>query len=132
MIAAQHGVYLTVDDAGYLADALDHVCRTAHPSARLADLARRLRKSCAALTPTQEIGRNHLRDVQSELDVSDHRAYDLLDTDEAARLLGCSAANVRDLVRRGRLPGHRAGNRWLLPARVVVERAERQAARRTG
>ncbi|KUI13456.1 hypothetical protein AU191_16840 [Mycolicibacterium acapulense] len=130
MIAAQHGVYLTVDDAAYLADVLDHVCRTVHPSARLADLARRLRKSCVALTPTQESSRNHLRDVHSEPDVSHHAAYDLLDTDEAARLLNCSAANIRDLVRRGRLPAHRAGNRWLIPARLVVERAERQAARR--
>ncbi|ORW02483.1 helix-turn-helix domain-containing protein [Mycobacterium kyorinense] len=132
MITAQHGLYLTVDDAAYLADFLDHVCRSMRPSPRLADFARRLRKSCAALTPAQENGRNHLRGVHSELDVSDHAAYDLVDTDEAARLLGCSAANVRDLVRRGRLPARRAGNRWLLPARVVVERAERKAGRRAG
>jgi excisionase family DNA binding protein len=132
VITAQHGLYLTVDDAAYLAEFLDHVCRNMHPSPRLADFARRLKKSCAALTPAQENRRNHLRGVHSEPDMSEHRAYDLVDTDEAARLLGCSAANVRDLVRRGRLPAQRAGNRWLLPARVVIERAERKAARRAG
>lgn len=132
MITAQHGLYLTADDAAYLADFLDHVCRKMHPSPRLVDFARRLRKSCAALTPAQENGRNHLRHVHSEPEVSDHRAYDLVDTDEAARLLGCSAANVRDLIRRGKLPAHRAGRGYVLPARAVVERAERKAGRRAG
>lgn len=132
MITAQHGVYLSADEATYLTNFLDHVCRAMQPSPKLVDFARRLKKSCVGLTPTQEIGRNRLRGVHSEPDVGDHAAYDLVDTDEAARLLECSAANVRDLVRRGRLPGHRSGNRWLLPARAVVERAERQAARRVG
>ncbi|EUA09411.1 DNA binding, excisionase family domain protein [Mycobacterium kansasii 732] len=132
MITAQHGVYLTADDAAYLSEFLDHVCRDMRPSAKLVDFARRLKKSCAALTPTQENGRNRLRAVHSEAEVSNMAAYDLVDTDEAARLLKTSAANVRDLVRRGRLPAQRVGNRWLLPARVVVERAERQAARRAG
>ena len=56
--------------------------------------------------------------------------YDLVSTSEAARILGISAHGVRDLVRRGQLPAHNTGTRWLLPARLVVARAERQAAHR--
>jgi hypothetical protein len=92
------GVLLDADDARYLADLLDHLCITARPSARLAHVAARLRKSCDSLTPTQG---NRLRGVQPEPDASQHAPYDLVDTDEAARLLGCSPANVRDLIRRG-------------------------------
>lgn len=132
MITRVTGVLLDPDDARYLADLLDHLCRTTRPSARLTHLAGRLRKSCASLTSTQENGPNHLRDVHIEADPSDHRPYDLLDTDEAARLLGITPAGVRDLIRRGRLTAHRAGRGYLLPARLVVERADRKAARRAG
>ena len=123
------GVFLTLDDAGYLADLLDHLCRTQQPSARLAHLSNRMRKSCDSLTPTQG---NRLRGVQSQPDPGDPAAYDLVDAAEAARLLGITPAGVRDLLRRGKLPGVRRGGRWMLPARVVVERAERRGARRAG
>ncbi|WP_111512240.1 helix-turn-helix domain-containing protein [Mycobacterium kyogaense] len=124
-VSAQRGVFLTLDDAEFLADLLDHVCRTARPSPRVSHLARRIRKSFDSLMPAQA---NHLRDVTSGYDPSNPRAYDVLDVSEAAHLLGCTPANVRDLIRRGKLPAHRAGNRWALPARAVVERAERRAA----
>lgn len=131
-VTPQHGVFLTADDAGYLADLLEHLCRTKHPAPRLAHLAGRFRKSCAALTPTQENGPNRLRDVPTGTDEGHYAAYDLVDSGQAAQMLGIGPAGVRDLIRRGKLPGHRAGNRWVLPARAVVERAERQADRRSG
>ncbi|MCV7005659.1 helix-turn-helix domain-containing protein [Mycobacterium gordonae] len=55
----------------------------------------------------------------------------MLDTGEAAAILGIGPNGVRDLVRRGKLPAHRAGGRLLLPALPVVERAERRAAKRS-
>ncbi|WP_205848862.1 helix-turn-helix domain-containing protein [Mycolicibacterium mucogenicum] len=70
--------------------------------------------------------------MESQCDAGQAAAYDLVDVKEAAGILGCSPANVRDLIARGRLAGHRAGRNWLLPARVVVERAERRAARHAG
>jgi len=50
-------------------------------------------------------------------------AHDLLTADEAADLLGCTPNNVRDLARRGALPGHRTGGRWLLERDAVALRA---------
>lgn len=41
-------------------------------------------------------------------------SHDLVDTVEAAAVLGCTPSNVRDLARRGALPAHRTGGRWLL------------------
>jgi len=49
--------------------------------------------------------------------------HDLLTADEAADLLGCTPNNVRDLARRGALPGHRTGGRWLLERDAVELRA---------
>lgn len=50
-------------------------------------------------------------------------AHDLVSTVEAATLLGCSPGNVRDLARRGALPAHRTGGRWLLERDAVQLRA---------
>ncbi len=50
-------------------------------------------------------------------------AHDLLTADEAADLLGCTPNNVRDLARRGALPAHRSGGRWLLEREGVQLRA---------
>ncbi|MGX9295155.1 helix-turn-helix domain-containing protein [Tsukamurella paurometabola] len=58
----------------------------------------------------------------------DPRPYDLLDTADAARILGITPDGVRALVRRGTLPAFRAGGRWLVFSADVVARAERRAA----
>ncbi len=50
-------------------------------------------------------------------------SHDLLSSEEAADLLGCSPSNVRDLARRGALPAHRSGGRWLLERDAVELRA---------
>lgn len=127
--AQRSGVFVSLDDASYLADLLAHLCATTRPSPQLSRLARLLRVSCDSLTPAQG---KHLRGLESQCDAGQAAAYDLVDVKEAAGILGCSPANVRDLIARGRLAGHRAGRNWLLPARVVVERAERRAARHAG
>jgi excisionase family DNA binding protein len=114
------GVLLTDDEVRYLVDLVDQVVRRGvQPNARAADLIRRLRKSCADASAR----------VQNPHAAPQHARYDLVDTREAAALLGISESGVRDLIRRGKLPGHRAAGRWLVPAASVVERAERKAAR---
>lgn len=125
-VTAQAGVFLTVDDATYLADALDRVCATMLPAPRLAYLTGQLRKSCHSLAPTQA---KDLRGLASRPDPRHHATYDLVDVKEAARILGCTPSNVRDLIARGRLAAHRAGRSWLLPARTVVEYAEQRDTR---
>lgn len=53
---------------------------------------------------------------------------DLIDASQAAALLGCTAANVRDLGRRGRLTVHKRGRgSWFDPAEVAEWRDERAA-----
>jgi excisionase family DNA binding protein len=114
------GVLLADDEVCYLLDLLDQVVRMgAQPGPKAADLIRRLRKTCADASAR----------VQNPHAAPQHARYDLVDTREAAALLGISESGVRDLVRRGKLPGHRAAGRWLLPSASVVERAERKAAR---
>jgi excisionase family DNA binding protein len=114
------GVQLTDDEARLLLDLMNQVVRIgAQPSPRATDLIRRLRKACV-----DESAR-----VLNPNAAAQHARYDLVDTREAAALLGISESGVRDLIRRGKLAGHRAAGRWLLPSASVVERAERKAAR---
>ncbi|MCW2685513.1 MAG: hypothetical protein JWR37_403 [Mycobacterium sp.] len=125
----QHGVFISDDDARLLADVLDTACRQMRPAARVADLARRLRltvDSSSASANRTQTGR------AGSPDPGDIRAYDLLGPAEVAAVLGCSVSNVRYLRRRGLLPAHRAGSRYLFPAATVVARAERIAARKQG
>jgi len=131
-ISAQAGVFITADDAALIADVLDTACRTMRPSPRVADLARRLRRTvdkAAAASPSANESANG-RDVQP--DPGDIRAHDLLTAGEAARVIGCTPTNVRWLRQRGHLPAHRAGGRWLSPAAAVIKYSERRAARQGG
>lgn len=52
---------------------------------------------------------------------------ELIDSTEAATILGCSERWVRDPRFRGRLGGRKVGGRWLFPRQTVVEYAERKA-----
>jgi len=59
-------------------------------------------------------------------------ADDVVDTTEAAAILGITANGVRDLARRGIIPGHRtARGHWRYPAASVIERAENRECERT-
>lgn len=129
MIEVLAGVHLSVQDVRALLDLLDAAAVHAVPGARAVDVTRKLRKSVERLMRTtggaQSGVTTHAESVQ-------HAAYDLVDTAQAASILGITPNGVRYLADAGRIPAHRAGGRWLYPARAVVERAERQAARRAG
>jgi len=61
----------------------------------------------------------HCRAAAGELDVGAVMSAATWDTAEAARSLGCSAANVRYLIDRGELPAVVAGGRYMLDRRAV-------------
>jgi hypothetical protein len=123
------GVLLGPEDAQYLLAALDALLQDRRASGKLTDFIARLRRA-ETLASAQVIACADARKVDTQQD-SDHLGlYDLVDTAEAAAILGCTPANVRDLARRGRLPRHRAGRGWVYPARSVVVLAEKRAAQR--
>lgn len=119
------GVLLDDDEARYLAEVLEHAARIGRPSARVDDLIRRLRRVVRTSADANETQTGCAKNP----DPGHLRAYDLLGAAEAARIIGCTTANVRYLRQHGHLPAHRAGSRWLYPAATVVEYAERKAAR---
>ena len=132
MITGLRGVVLLDgDDARYLLRVLDqfvsvHASQGLAPNETLKAAKAKLAKAVASASDS---GRNACVDVRLLGDQQDSphtKPYDLLDTGEAASILGCTPANVRDLARRGSLRGHRAGGRWLYPAASVVARAERR------
>lgn len=136
MITGFRGVVLLdSNDAAYLTEALGRLsdALSGHglrPSEQLVAFRSKLAKACASASDS---GRNtdvDVRTVGAQQDSAHIALYDLVDSGEAARILGCTPANVRDLARRGRLPAHRAGRGWLYPAAAVVARSERQAAKR--
>lgn len=120
----RHGVVLEVSEAAVLVAAIDDLClRTGRqPSGRLGVILAKMRKSVAK-TGDSTPKTASLRD--NSADPGEHCAYDLVSTGEAARILGCTPNNVRDLRRRGQLPAHHTGTRWLYPLRVVAARANK-------
>lgn len=130
MIERVSGVLLDAAEAQFVLDALQALPAGCRPSARLADVIGRLRRSVEKLSAAQENTCADVRKLDPQQDSGHIATYDLVDTGEAARILGCTPANVRDLARRGRIPAHRAAERWLYPARSVIVLAERRAARR--
>lgn len=129
MIQRFSGVLLDMQEAAYLADVLEHAARIGRPSARVDDLIRRLRRVVGEPGAPSADANGIGKECATQPDPGHLRAYDLLAAAEAARIIGCSTANVRYLRARGHLPAHRAGSRWLYPAAPVVEYAERKAAR---
>lgn len=108
--------------------------RGVHLNARLTDVQTQLRKACANASESRQNACADVR-IPGAQPVSGQTAiYDLVNSREAAGILGCTAANIRDLARRGRLPRHRAGRGWVYPAVAVealaAERAARRATRR--
>ncbi|MDO0975989.1 helix-turn-helix domain-containing protein [Mycolicibacterium frederiksbergense] len=130
MIERVSGVLLHSDDARYLLDALDALLIGRTPTARLGVFIERLRRNAEKLAPTQENTSLNARNVDLQQNSGHIAQYDLVDSAEAARILGCTPANVRDLARRGRIPRHRAGRGWVYPAASVVALAEKRAAKR--
>jgi len=134
VITNPRGVLLDPTEADYLVRALELLAELLRenrstPTPRLDHLTRQMRRTVDSLASAQG---NRKGGVTFELEAGQAAPYDLVDTSEAARILGITPAGVRYLADKGRLPAHRAGGRWLYPALAVVERAERQAARRAG
>lgn len=127
----RRGVVLEASEAEVLVATIEDLCRRTgrQPSGRLGPIVAKLRKVVAntgdSPTKTASLFGNSAKSDQS-------CAYDLVTTGEAARIIGCTPNNVRDLRRRSVLVGHYTGTRWLYPLRLVEARAERQAARRAG
>ena len=129
MIEKVSGVLLDAADADYLARALalfEEVLakQGSRPSPRLVDLERRLSRASSDATRSTTSG--YVSGAKDSADRDALSAYEFVDTERAANILGCTPGNVRDLARRGRLPAVRSGGRWLYPAAAVVARAERQ------
>lgn len=129
MIEVAAGVHLSIADVRALLDLLDAAAVHASPGPRAAHVIQQLRKSVERLTRATG---NAQSGVTIDAEPVHHAAYDLVDTAQAAAILGITPGGVRYLGEAGRIPAHRAGGRWLYSARAVVERAERQAARRAG
>jgi hypothetical protein len=125
-------VLLDADDARYLSRALDQLINMVgkEPNPTLQSATAKLAKAVASASEKGADTLAGVREVGAEQDSAHTALYDLVDSGEAAKILGCSAANVRDLGRRGRLPRHRAGPGWVYPAASVVALAERRAAKR--
>ena len=124
------GVLLDASDADYLARAVKLLAafldakEGSQPSSRLVDLERRLSRASSDATRSTTGG--YVSGAKDSADRDALSAYEFVDTERAAAILGCTPGNVRDLARRGRLTALHSGGRWLYPASAVVERAERR------
>jgi helix-turn-helix protein len=122
------GVHLSRGELRALLDVIESaITHGARPGPRADHTIHELRR---VLRETDEAARKGLRARAPGGVVTNYRLHDLVDSAEAARILGISAAGVRDLYRRGQLAGHRANGRILYPVASVIERAERIAERR--
>jgi excisionase family DNA binding protein len=143
------GVLLDADEATYLCHALDLLAqlmaeqRDVHgqptpsqPTPRLVATTAKLRRTVASLAlrdPAPDDGRCPEPPAQTaslrapQRDSVDAGPHDL-GTGEAARIIGCTPGNVRDLARRGRLAATDTGTRWRFDSAAVTDYAARRAA----
>lgn len=127
------GVYLDAADAGLIVQLIDafgtHQRNTggrplhgrvlalraelSRPNARVSDLAQNVSSNVSPVGVQRD-------PVQSGL-------YALIDSSQAAAILGCTTGNVRDLARRGQIAARRVAGRWayngLDVERIAAERA---------
>lgn len=114
------GVLIDFDDAALLVRAIDALGAGQWAGRSLSPTMRRIRDELAAAcgpayADTRTEGPHDLLDALSRRDY-----YSPV---EAARVLDCTPANVRDLCRRGVLDGRRVSGRWLVYAEDVDRRA---------
>ncbi|QUD82094.1 helix-turn-helix domain-containing protein [Gordonia polyisoprenivorans] len=117
------GVLLGVDDVAEVLRviaAFETVLAERHsrPSPRLLHLRTQLTRA-----NTRVSGRDthaDARKLAAQQDSGAHFAYELLDTGQAAEIIGISADGVRDLARRHRIPARKAGGRWVYPASAIA------------
>ncbi|MGV9827300.1 helix-turn-helix domain-containing protein [Gordonia sp. NPDC003429] len=129
MIEPLTGVFLTADDADYIARALELLrqqlrANNTRPSAKLDMITERIAKAVGNTSAaTRNVSASASRSLQQP-DSDDDPVYGWITSPEAAAILGCTANNVRDRARRGTLPAHRAGGRWVYPAEQIVRLAD--------
>lgn len=134
MIQRFTGVLLDTEEAGYVARALDLLAQLlagqrSQPTPKLASVTAKLHKAAENASASGRTGSisGSLRATQHD---SDNDAdYATVGTGEAARILGCTPGNVRDLARRGRLTVTHTGTRWRFDAQAVIALAERRASK---
>lgn len=115
------GVYLSPEVAKDVADALayceDALIKTGRQwTPKMRRIQSNLVAACVSQTDASA------RKLADKARSSPLLGHEFVDTITAAEVLGCSPANVRYLVRRGKLPGRRVGNRWLVSADAVHAR----------
>ncbi|MGA5465583.1 helix-turn-helix domain-containing protein [Mycobacterium sp. NPDC050041] len=134
MITAQAGVFITADDAAYIAEALRLLGRLmaeqrSQPSARLQSVTTKLANAAETGSGATPNGSETLPLRAPHPEGVHARDYATVTAAEAARIIGCGPRNVRDLVRRGRLAARRSGGTWLVDAAAVEAHAARKACR---
>ncbi len=122
------GVLLDLDEARYLAGALEHLCKVLRDNGqqtrpRLESLHTKLRKTSV---PAGVSAVNVSACGASGEDSVDDAEYATVTTAEAARIIGVSASGVRDMARRGRIRAQRPRGRWLYDSAAVELLAERR------
>lgn len=130
MIERVDGVIISADEVRVLVDALG-VFRAvvrgqgARPTARLESLHTRLRAALGTPKTDADVRETYARvsDPTGNAGRGSSFGHDVVDTATAAQLLGTSAANARDLARRGVVPAVRVGGRWIFDRRGVLGRA---------
>ncbi|WOC12619.1 helix-turn-helix domain-containing protein [Gordonia sp. MP11Mi] len=127
MVEPARGVILTLDDARRVCDTFLTMQRQLGATgARIALPVTRLFEEINAATqgdPRADVGL-----LDGVFDTPEHEIREhTIGTDAAAVVLGITASAVRDLARRGTLPGRQVSGRWVF-ARYDVE-AERARRR---
>ncbi|MBM4695294.1 helix-turn-helix domain-containing protein [Rhodococcus hoagii] len=128
------GVYLDAADAGLLVRLIDDY--SAHLRSGVDDralgnrvlaLRAELDRANARVSARPSNVSANVSVLGAQRDPSQSEVYALIDSGQAAAVLGCTPGNVRDLARRGRLAARRAGGRWVYSLldveRVAAERA---------
>ncbi|WP_280354289.1 helix-turn-helix domain-containing protein [Nocardia otitidiscaviarum] len=129
MIEVLAGVFLTPDDADYIARALDLLrkqlrANNAAPSAKLDMVTERIARSAANARVPRRNASPCVSHARAHEESAEDPVYGWITTAEAARILGCTPGNVRDRARRKTLPAHLAGGRWVYPAEAIIRLAE--------
>lgn len=115
------GVYLAPEDARTLADALayceDALIKTGRQwTPKMRRLQSDITAACVSGTDADA------RKLADRTRATSLLGHEFVDTATAARILGCSPGNVRDLARRGTLPARRVGRVWLVSADALRAR----------
>lgn len=126
------GVFLDEADTRLVVEVLGYLDRIAtengrRPTPKVEALRHRLKSAYLTVSGrTVPDGASPSSPTRRSLLPSGH---ELVDTGQAARLLGISPDTIRYHARRGNLPAQRAGGRWLYDAAAVAALAEQRARR---